>query len=240
MIYCVEGDDALRELMLYTLRGAGFAARGFATGDALAAALRRERPTLLLLAAGEGAASASEGVALLRRLRGAAVTAALPVILLSAGASEYDKVAALDAGADDYLVKPFGMMELAARVRAVLRRTQGEPQDAQAPAPAAPAPLCAGDLTLDPASHIVRAGGQRVHLTLKEYELLRTFLRHPGRVFTRDALLQRVWGMDYVGESRTVDVHIGTLRAKLKPSGVRLETVRGVGYRLDAETYTEP
>jgi two-component system alkaline phosphatase synthesis response regulator PhoP len=235
MIYCMEGDDALRELMLYTLRGAGFAARGFATGEALSAALRLEQPQLCLLAAGERSASEGDGMALLRRLRGAAATASLPVILLSAGASEYDKVAALDAGADDCLVKPFGMMELAARVRAVLRRTQPESPYAEAAEPAAPGLLRAGDLTLDPASHLVRANGQRVHLTLKEYELLRTFLRHPGRVFTRDALLQRVWGMDYVGESRTVDVHIGTLRAKLKPSGVRLETVRGVGYRLETE-----
>jgi two-component system alkaline phosphatase synthesis response regulator PhoP len=239
MIYCLEGDDALRELMLYTLRGAGFVARGFATGEALSAALRLERPQLLLLAAGEKSSPESGGMALLRRLRGAAATARLPVILLSAGASEYDKVAALDAGADDYLVKPFGMMELAARVRAVLRRAQPESPYAETPEPAAPGLLCAGNLTLDPASHLVRANGQRVHLTLKEYELLRTFLRHPGRVFTRDALLQRVWGMDYVGESRTVDVHIGTLRAKLKPSGVRLETVRGVGYRLAAEPQDE-
>jgi two-component system alkaline phosphatase synthesis response regulator PhoP len=245
MIYCVEGDAALRELMLYTLRAAGFAARGFATGEALAAALRLERPKLLLLgagAAGESDAPEDDGMALLRRLRGTAATAGLPIILLSAKASEYDKVAALDAGADDYLVKPFGMMELAARVRAVLRRTRQEEQDAQdaeAPEIAAPKILCAGDLTLDPASHLVRANGQRLHLTLKEYELLRTFLKHPGRVFTRDALLQRVWGMDYVGESRTVDVHIGTLRAKLKPSGVRLETVRGVGYRLAAEPQDE-
>jgi two-component system alkaline phosphatase synthesis response regulator PhoP len=241
MIYCVESDAALRELMLYTLRAAGFAARGFETGEALLAALRLERPRLLLLAAGEKSAPEGDGLALLRQLRGAAATARLPVILLSAKASEYDKVAALDAGADDYLVKPFGMMELAARVRAVLRRARQEEQDAhgEAPESAAPKILCAGDLTLDPASHLVRANGRRLHLTLKEYELLRTFLRHPGRVFTRDALLQRVWGMDYVGESRTVDVHIGTLRAKLKPSGVRLETVRGVGYRLAAEPQDE-
>jgi two-component system alkaline phosphatase synthesis response regulator PhoP len=241
MIYCVEDDDALRERMLYTLRAAGFAARGFSTGEALSAALRLERPRLLLLAAGDRSAPGSDEMDVLRHLRSAAATAKLPVILLSAKASEYDKVAALDAGADDYLVKPFGMMELAARVRAVLRRTREAEQDAhdEAPESAAPKILCAGDLTLDPASHLVRANGQRLHLTLKEYELLRTFLRHPGRVFTRDALLQRVWGMDYVGESRTVDVHIGTLRAKLKPSGVRLETVRGVGYRLAAEPQDE-
>jgi two-component system alkaline phosphatase synthesis response regulator PhoP len=169
------------------------------------------------------------GLELLARLRGAAATARLPVILLSAQGSEYDKVTGLDAGADDYLVKPFGMMELLARVRAVLRRTQGEPQ------PTEPKRLHAGNLTLDPAEHLVQADGQRLRLTLKEYELLKTFLQHPGRVFTRDALLARVWGMDYMGESRTVDVHIGTLRAKLKASSVRLETVRGVGYRLEAE-----
>jgi two-component system alkaline phosphatase synthesis response regulator PhoP len=239
MIYCIEGDDALRELMLYTLRGAGFAARGVASGEALAAALRAERPALLLLDTGglpdapspspELPKADNNGLELLRRLRGAAATARLPVILLSARGSEYDKVTGLDAGADDYLVKPFGMMELLARVRAVLRRAQSE-QEA-----AAPKPLRAGDLTLDPAEHLVQAGGRRLRLTLKEYELLRAFLQHPGRVFTRDALLARVWGMDYVGESRTVDVHIGTLRAKLRASSVRIETVRGVGYRLDAE-----
>ncbi len=223
MIYCVEDDHSIRELMLYTLRASGFEAEGFCDGAALFPALESLQPQLILL---DIMLPGMDGIEILKRLRADPVTGRIPVILASAKGTEYDKVLGLDLGADDYLAKPFGMMEMVSRIRAVLRRT----------APAAPdKALQLGKLKMDPDSHTVYAGGSRVELTLKEFELLRLFLEHPGRVFTRDQLLARIWSADYLGETRTVDVHIGTLRTKLGVCGDYIRTVRGVGYRLEAE-----
>lgn len=221
MIYCVEDDQSIRELMLYTLRASGFEAEGFGDGDALFASLSRTTPELILL---DIMLPGMDGIEILKRLRQDPVTAAVPVILASAKGTEYDKVIGLDLGADDYLAKPFGMMEMISRIRAVLRRI-GPREEVKA--------LKLGSLQLDPAAHTVTADGARVTLTLKEYELLKLFLEHPGRVFPRDQLLERIWGTDYMGESRTVDVHIGTLRTKLGACGEYIRTVRGVGYRLE-------
>ncbi len=221
MIYCVEDDDSIRELMLYALRASGFEAEGFANGPGLFEALERGSPELILL---DIMLPGMDGMEILRRLRGASATARVPVIMASAKGTEYDKVMGLDQGADDYLAKPFGMMEMVSRIRAVLRRTSGAREKPR---------LTMGRLEMDPESHTVRVDGSRVELTLKEFELLRLFLEHPGRVFTRDQLLERIWSTDYLGETRTVDVHIGTLRTKLGACGEYIRTVRGVGYRLE-------
>lgn len=222
MIYCVEDDNSIRELMLYTLRASGFEAEGFCDGNSLFDALSRHKPQLIML---DIMLPGMDGMEILRRLRADAGTADVPVIMATARGTEYDRVLGLDSGADDYLSKPFGMMEMVSRIRAVLRRTA--PQEA-------PRLLQMNELVMDPDSHTVQVSGQRVELTLKEFELLKLFLEHPSRVFTRDQLLERIWGMDYIGETRTVDVHIGTLRTKLGTAGEYIRTVRGVGYRLEA------
>ena len=220
MIYCLEDDKGIRELMVYTLQIAGFEAQGFPESGAFWEALQRELPQLVVL---DIMLPGEDGISVLRRLRNAPETAQLPVIMASARGSEYDRVIGLDLGADDYLSKPFGMMEMVSRIRAVLRRSQG--QDAQDV-------LAAGEIRLDRARHMVSAGGQDISLTLKEYELLRILMENPGIVFSRDRLLQTIWDMNFSGGTRTVDVHIATLRTKLGGSGDRIQTVRGVGYRL--------
>lgn len=224
MIYCVEDDNSIRELMLYTLRASGFEAEGFCDGNSLFDALTRHKPQLIML---DIMLPGMDGMEILRRLRTDAGTSDIPVIMATARGTEYDRVLGLDSGADDYLSKPFGMMEMVSRIRAVLRRAA--PQEA-------PRLLQINELVMDPDSHTVQVAGQRVELTLKEFELLKLFLEHPSRVFTRDQLLERIWGMDYIGETRTVDVHIGTLRTKLGTAGEYIRTVRGVGYRLEART----
>lgn len=221
MIWCVEDDPGIRDIEVYTLRSTGFEARGFADGEAFFQALREEKPELVVL---DVMLPGQDGVSILRRLRGSPETEALPVIMATARGEEYDKIQSLDLGADDYLVKPFGMMEMVSRIRAVLRRAGGA---------AAARRLEWGGLALCPQEHTVTAGGSPVELTLKEYEMLRLFLAHPGRVFTRDQLLSEVWGVEFAGETRTVDVHIRTLRQKLGPWGGQIHTVRGVGYRLE-------
>lgn len=220
MIYCVEDDESIREIEVYALRSTGFEAAGFSDGTAFFKALEREMPQLVLL---DVMLPGEDGVSILKKLRTAPATRTLPVIMATAKGAEYDKIASLDGGADDYLVKPFGMMEMVARVRAVLRR---------ASPPAESAALHCGSIGMDLEAHRVTAGGQSVELTLKEFEVLRLLLSQPGVVFTRERLLSEVWGMDYDGETRTVDVHIRTLRAKLGESGNLIETVRGVGYRM--------
>ena len=222
MIYCVEDDSGIRDLMLYTLNAAGFEAKGFADGAALLDALTAEKPRLILL---DIMLPGEDGLSILKRLRASSLAAHIPVILATAKGTEYDKVIGLDLGADDYLAKPFGMMEMISRVKAVLRRA--EPKYVSSI-------LQAGRLILNAEEHTVTANGVRIDLTLKEFELLKLFMENPGRVFTRDQLLQAVWGIDYLGESRTVDVHIGTLRTKLGSCGDYIKTVRGVGYRLEA------
>ncbi|MDO5401267.1 MAG: winged helix-turn-helix domain-containing protein [Eubacteriales bacterium] len=221
MIFCVEDDDSIRELMLYVLRSSDFEAQGFADGAGLMEALESTTPRLILLDI--MLPGGMDGIEILKNLRAAPATAAIPVILASAKGTEYDKIKGLDLGADDYLAKPFGMMEMVSRVRAVLRRTAPGKGDA----------LVIGGLSVDPVSHIVRADGEPVELTLKEFELLQLFMEHPGRVFSRDQLLHRIWNTDYAGETRTVDVHIGTLRTKLGACGSYIRTVRGVGYRME-------
>ena len=223
MIYCVEDDNSIRELMLYTLRASGFEAEGFGEGEALFDALSRVQPELILL---DIMLPGMDGIEILRQLRRNPATAGIPIIISSAKGTEYDKVLGLDLGADDYLAKPFGMMEMISRIRAVLRRTGPREQ---------PKILQMGSLRIDPASHTVTVNGERVTLTLKEFDLLKLFLSSPGRVFTRDQLLEQVWGTDYAGETRTVDVHIGTLRTKLGSCGEYIRTVRGVGYRLEEQ-----
>ena len=221
MIFCVEDDSSIRDLMLYTLTASGFEATGFSDGTALFEALVQHRPQLIML---DIMLPGEDGISLLKRLRGNAATAAIPVIMATAKGTEYDKVKGLDLGADDYLTKPFGMMEMISRVKAVLRRC----------APVEEPPLLrVGALSLNLAEHTVTADDRRVALTLKEYELLRLFMQHPGRVYSRDQLLAKVWEEDDIGETRTVDVHIGTLRTKLGACGDYIRTVRGVGYRLE-------
>ena len=224
MIYCVEDDRSIRELMLYTLRASGFEAEGFGDADGLFEAVKNHTPRLITL---DIMLPGMDGIEILRRLRAGSATAAIPVIMASAKGTEYDRVLGLDLGADDYLAKPFSMLEMVSRIRAVLRRAGS--------APAAPH-LRLGLLEMDPDAHTVLADGERVELTLKEFDLLRLFLGHPGRVYTRDQLLEKVWGGEYFGETRTVDVHIGTLRTKLGPCGGYIRTVRGVGYRMEERT----
>lgn len=223
MIFCVEDDGAIRDLVLYALHSAGFEAKGFSEGTGLLRALETETPELILL---DIMLPGEDGLSLLKRLRNGLPGAEIPVILATARGSEYDKVFGLDLGADDYLAKPFGMMEMLSRVKAVLRRSRPRGETAF---------LRAGGLELNPLEHMVLANGSRVILTLKEYKLLWLFMSNPGRVFSRDQLIQSVWGADYIGETRTVDVHIGTLRSKLGDCADCIETIRGVGYRLDAK-----
>ena len=221
MIYCVEDDLSIRELMLYTLRASGFDARGFENGEQLFDTLSATLPQLILL---DIMLPGMDGIAILKKIRENPATAAVPVILASARGTEYDKVLGLDTGADDYLAKPFGMMEMVSRIRAVLRRSKSLPQTSI---------LTLGNLNMDVSSHTVTASNVRIPLTLKEFELLRLFLSSPGQAFSREQLLEKVWGTDYIGESRTVDVHIATLRTKLGPCGDYIRTVRGVGYRME-------
>lgn len=221
MIFCVEDDQAIRDLMIYTLNSAGFAASGFEDGKAFFAALEKHNPELIML---DIMLPGEDGISILKKLRGNTVTADIPVIMATAKGTEYDKVIGLDLGADDYLAKPFGMMEMVSRVKAVLRRAVANDKAII---------LRLGKLELNMSNHIVSADGERIDLTLKEYEMLRLFMKNPGRVFTRDQLLSQVWDSDYTGETRTVDVHVGTLRTKLGECGEYIKTVRGVGYRME-------
>lgn len=222
MIFCVEDDGEIRDLMIYVLNSAGFEAKGFTDGAELVCALETESPDLILL---DIMLPGDDGITILKRLRSNRDTANIPIIMATAKGTEYDKVMGLDLGADDYLAKPYGMMEMVSRVKAVLRRTRPEKETV----------LRAGALVLNREEHTVSVDGIQVALTLKEYETLQIFMDNPGKVFTRDQLLQSVWGTDYVGETRTVDVHIGTLRSKLRSCGDYIKTVRGVGYRMEAK-----
>lgn len=225
MIYCVEDDAGIRELVVYTLQNTGMEARGFSDGAALTAALRGAKPDLILL---DIMLPGEDGISILRHLRSLPDTAAIPVILLTAKNTEYDKVIGLDSGADDYIAKPFGMMELVARIRAVLRRSQDKLLSADSH------PLTAGAISIDERAHTVCISGRDVQLTLKEYQLLVLLMKNQGAVLTRDVLLENIWGYGSESETRTVDVHIRTLRQKLGDSGALIETVRGVGYRMGA------
>ena len=222
MIFCVEDDAGIRDLMIYTLNASGFRAVGFENARELYAALADDTPELIML---DIMLPGEDGISILKRLKADARTADIPVVMATAKGNEYDKVIGLDLGADDYLAKPFGMMEMASRVRAVLRRSGRAAEKQQL--------IRVGGLEMNLGEHIVTADGIRVQLTLKEFELLRTFMTNPGRAFTREQLLSSVWCEDFLGETRTVDVHVGTLRQKLGSCGKYIRTVRGVGYRLE-------
>lgn len=224
MIWCVEDDASIRDIEVYTLSSTGFDARGFADGVSFWAALQTEKPDLVVL---DVMLPGVDGIELLQRMKASAELRTIPVVMATAKGAEYDRIRGLDLGADYYLVKPFGVMELVSCVKAVLRRCQPEKSAYL---------LRSGGLVVDLNAHTVTVDGARVALTYKEFELLRLFLSHPGMAFTRDQLFQEIWGMDYCGETRTVDMHIRTLRQKLGPYGRRIETVRNVGYRMEATT----
>ena len=220
MIYLLEDDDNIRALTAYALNNAGFETTGFSRPSEFWCAMDESIPSLLLL---DIMLPEEDGLEILKRLRSSAVTAGMPVILLTAKDTEFDKVVGLDLGADDYVAKPFGIMELISRVRAVLRRAESRSSGRD---------IVIGGLSINPSKRSVTADGQPVLLTFKEFQLLMMLAAKPGNVFTRDVLLSSIWGYDYDGESRTVDVHIRTLRQKLGSCGELIETVRGVGYRI--------
>ena len=223
MIWCVEDDASIRDIEVYALRSTGFEAEGYENCTSFWEALRHEQPELVVL---DVMLPGVDGIELLRRMRADSALRAIPVVMATARGAEYDRIRGLDLGADYYLVKPFGVMELVSCVRAVLRRCGSHASAGQ---------LRADGLVLDETEHTVTVDGMRAALTYKEFELLRLFLSHPGTAFSRDQLMADVWGTDYCGETRTVDMHIRTLRQKLGPYGARIETVRGVGYRLEAK-----
>ncbi len=223
MIWCVDDDSTIRDIEVYTLEQTGFSARGFADGVSMLEALKKEKPELIVL---DVMMPELDGVEVLKRLRADPACREIPVIMATAKGTEMDKIGCLNLGADDYLVKPFGVMEMVARINAVLRRTaRNAPSDA----------LTVGRITLKEKAHIVLADGEKVALTHKEFDILRLFLKNPNVVFSRDMLMSQIWGTDYVGETRTVDVHIKTLRQKLGSAGSQIKTVIGVGYRLERE-----
>ena len=224
MIYMLEDDSSIRELVIYALRASGFEAEGFEDSVPFWAAIRETLPEMVIL---DIMLPGEDGISVLKKLKANTRTADIPVIMATAKGAEYDKVLGLDLGADDYIAKPFGVMELISRVRAVLRRSSRPPRTAS------PNVLSRGDLTLDAAAHRVTVNGQPVSLTLKEFQLLQLLLTHSGSVVGREQLLNEIWGYDYDGETRTVDVHVGTLRQKLGPCGSYIEMVRGVGYKIE-------
>ena len=222
-IWCVEDDAGIRDIEVYTLHSTDFEAEGFSDARAFRDALSGSKPDLIIL---DIMLPGEDGVELLKFLKENPDTCRIPVIMATAKGMEYDKVQSLDLGADDYLVKPFGMMEMVSRVKAVLRRCKPTEVDRL---------LKAGELVVNLEEHTVAIDRERIQLTLKEFELLRLFLSRPGIAFTRDQLFGLIWGADYVGETRTVDMHIRTLRMKLGDYGKMIETVRGIGYRLEVQ-----
>ncbi len=221
MIYCIEDDNGIRNLMLYTLNASGFEAKGFEAPSDFWSELAISKPELIIL---DIMLPGEDGISILKKLRSDIATCDIPIIMASAKGTEYDKVLGLDLGADDYLAKPFGMMEMVSRVKSVLRRST----------PKTTTVMKCGNIELSVEKHSVQVDGKKIVLTLKEYDLLHLFLKNQGLVLTRDQLLEKVWGQDFIGETRTVDVHIGTLRTKLGDAGNLIETVRGVGYRMEA------
>lgn len=221
MIWCVEDDSNIREIELYALKSTGFKARGFDNGKSLLEALKTELPDLIIL---DIMLPEIDGISLLKKLKSSPETKEIPIIMATAKGMEYDKIQGLDLGADDYLVKPFGVMEMISRVKAVLRRyVKNEPE----------VTLSIGGLSLSPNEHRVTIDGKEIELTYKEFELLKLFLENQGIAFTRDQLFRMVWESDFCVESRTIDIHIGTLRQKLGKYGKLIKTVRNVGYRLE-------
>ena len=222
MIWCVDDDNTIREIEVYTLTQTGFEAKGFADGLSMIEALKTEQPELIVL---DIMMPGMDGIDVLKVIRSKPETRRIPVIMATAKGTEMDKIHGLDTGADDYLVKPFGVMEMVSRIKAVLRRC--EPEEVGDV-------LKVAEITLNDKEHTVSVNGEKVALTFKEFELLKMFMSNPGAAFSRDKLLSEIWGIDYLGESRTVDMHIKTLRQKLGESGKRIGTVIGVGYRMEA------
>ena len=222
MIYLLEDDDSIRDLVLYTLQSQGMEAKGFPRPSAFWEAVAERLPSLVLL---DIMLPEEDGISVLKTLRSSARTCRMPVIMLTAKGTEYDKVLGLDAGADDYLAKPFGMMELLSRIRALLRRTQQETDTNRC-----------GVQAVGQARHTVTVNGQEVALTQKEFEVLCLLLKNKGQVLSRERLIEDVWGYAFTGESRTVDVHVRTLRQKLGEAGAYIETVRGYGYKISRES----
>ena len=223
MIWCVDDDNTIREIEVYTLEQTGFTARGFADGVSMLEALKTEIPELIIL---DIMMPELDGIEVLKRLRSESSYKDIPVIMATAKGTEIDKIGGLNSGADDYLVKPFGVMEMVARVNAVLRRTtKVVPTD----------DITVGAITLKEKEHKVIIEGKKIELTFKEFEMLKLFMENSGLVFSRDRLMSEIWGMDYIGETRTVDMHIKTLRQKLGNAGGQIKTVIGVGYRLENE-----
>ena len=224
MIWCVDDDNTIREIEVYTLEQMGFQARGFADGASMLEALKDEMPELIIL---DIMMPELDGLEVLKRLRGERLWEAIPVIMATAKGTEMDKIGGLNSGADDYLVKPFGVMELVARVNAVLRRTRKDSQQNE---------LTIGNITLNEGRHSVTVSGESITLTNKEFNILTLFMKNPGIVLSRERLMNDIWGTDFIGESRTVDMHIRTLRQKLGASAGHIKTVIGVGYRMEHET----
>lgn len=227
MIWCVEDDASIRDIEVYALKSAGFDARGFEDGSSFLKALEAEAPTLVVL---DVMLPGVDGMELLRRMRESARLKTVPVIMATARDAEIDKIQGLDTGADYYLTKPFGVLEFVSCVKAVLRRCER---------PKAPRELRLDGLVMNPDERTVTVDGKPVQLTYKEFELLRLFLANPGIAFTRDQLFSKVWGEDFVGESRTIDTHILTLRQKLGDYGDLIKTVRNVGYRLEGKAHEQ-
>lgn len=221
MIYFVEDDDNIRELVVYTLNSTGLEAQGFSAPDKFWEAMNTCIPTLVLL---DIMLPQEDGLSILRKIRSQSHTAKLPVIILTAKSDEYDKVKGFELGADDYVPKPFGMMELVARIKAVLRRTESSAESSSE--------YTVGPLTVSPQKHKVKVNGEKVVLTLKEFQMLCMLLENRGIVLSRDQILNHVWGYSFDGESRTVDVHIRTLRNKLGEAGDLILTIRGIGYMI--------
>ena len=223
MIWCVDDDNTIRDIEVYTLTQTGFEAKGFADGISMLEALKTEKPELIVL---DIMLPGKDGVEVLKEIRSNPETRKIPVIMATAKGTEMDKIQGLDTGADDYLVKPFGVMEMVSRVKAVLRRTtKGEVTN----------DITVGYITLRDAEHKVVVEDEKIELTHKEFKMLRLFMQNPNTVFSRDKLMSEIWGVDYIGETRTVDVHIKTLRHKLGKAGGQIKTVIGVGYRLENE-----
>ena len=221
MIWCVDDYNTIRDIEVYTLTQTGFEAKGFPDGISMLEALKTEKPELIVL---DIMMPGMDGVEVLKEIRSRTETRKIPVIMATAKGTEMDKIQSLDTGADDYLVKPFGVMEMVSRIKAVLRRC--EPEEISDV-------LRIAELTLNDKEHTVSVNGEKVALTFKEFEILKLFMSNPGVAFSREKLLSEIWGIDYLGESRTVDMHIKTLRQKLGESGKRIETVIGVGYRME-------
>ena len=223
MIWCVEDDASIRDIEVYALSSAGFEARGFEDGSSFYAAItgEKEKPQLIVL---DVMLPGIDGIELLRRIRANAALKQIPIVMATAKGSEYDRIQGLDLGADYYLTKPFGVMELISCVKAVLRRCGAENEKST---------LNACGISMNTLEHTVSSDGERITLTYKEYELLKLFLSHMGTAFTREQLMERVWGTDYMGETRTIDMHIRTLRQKLGKCGESIKTVRNVGYRME-------